>query len=303
MCGLAGVILKQKTRSASDLEVLSGAFEDMMYEADMRGGHATGFAIIDNKGDYLICKRKGDASEFFSYNDVYENLDLVHDGVTCLMGHTRYSTLGSPNRNRNNHPIRTGNTIGTHNGSIHNHKQLFEKYNMERFAEVDSEAIFRLYETSKNAKDFADNRLPDVKGKVAIVWADIEFPDYVYVVKANNPFKLAYIPSLDVFAYGSTTDIIKSGFRGDFEPIKVNRNTMLRINTLTGTIRAKTISIKEPTYRNHYYNSKIGAYVKGSKYANTVPQFVPRFSHSDSQRNLFKNYRASDGSTIKKVSK
>ncbi len=56
MCGLAGVILKQKTRSASDLEVLSGAFEDMMYEADMRGGHATGFAIIDNKGDYLICK-------------------------------------------------------------------------------------------------------------------------------------------------------------------------------------------------------------------------------------------------------
>ena len=58
------------------------------------------------------------------------------------MGHTRYATLGSPSINSNNHPIRTGNTIGTHNGSIYNHKELFQKYNMTRFAQVDSEAIF-----------------------------------------------------------------------------------------------------------------------------------------------------------------
>ena len=148
MCGLAGVILKNKNRSKNDLKTIADNFQQMLLEADVRGVHATGFAIIDNKGDYLIQKTNKDAFDFLETDDANAALDLVSRNATCIMGHTRYATLGSPSFNKNNHPIRTGKTIGTHNGSIHNHKELFKKYNMKRFAQVDSEAIFRLYETS-----------------------------------------------------------------------------------------------------------------------------------------------------------
>ena len=57
MCGLTGVILKQKTRSDKELEKISSSFKEMLLSADTRGGHATGFAIIDNNGDYLLSKK------------------------------------------------------------------------------------------------------------------------------------------------------------------------------------------------------------------------------------------------------
>ena len=304
MCGLAGIIVQKQDRNKNQINEIKSAFKNMLIKADTRGGHATGFAIVDRFGDYIIYKRPLDALEFFKDSEAVDMLDIAYEDVTILMGHTRYATKGKPEINKNNHPIRTGSTIGTHNGSIHNHNQLFKKYKMKRHAQVDSEAIFRLYETSKNAKDFADNRLPNVRGRVAIVWADIEFPEYVYAVKAKNPLEMVHIPSLNVLAYGSTKEIIKAGFKGKYEPVKINKNTMIRINTATGRIRTRNIKITEPVQNNYYYNSDIGAYLKKSKYSHTVSDFVPRYSYGDlKQQSLFKKYKALDGSTIKKVSK
>ena len=295
MCGLAGVILKQKTRDNETLNRVSKSFSKMLTEADIRGGHATGFALIDKYGDYVICKKPKDAYEFFGDNEVQDNIDLVYDGITTMMGHTRYATLGSPSINSNNHPIRAGQTIGTHNGSISNHKELFHKYDMKRYAQVDSEAIFRLYETSGSVDEFLDDRLPKVQGRVAIVWADLEQPDYVYMVKANNPIQMVYIPEFDCYAYGSTNSIINAGFWGEYERVTIEPNTMVRVNTKTLKIDTKKIKIKEPKPRRYsFYDSKIGAYKDKQQ---TVDRFVPRFSYSDQ----LKMFKANDGSTIRKI--
>ena len=295
MCGLAGIILKQKDRDNETLNRVSKSFAGMLTEANIRGGHATGFALIDKHGDYVICKKPKDAYGFFSDEEVQDNIGLVYDGITTMMGHTRYATLGSPSVNSNNHPIRTGQTIGTHNGSISNHKELFHKYDMKRFAQVDSEAIFRLYETSNNVDDFLDNRLPKVQGRVAIVWADLERPDYVYMVKANNPIQMVYIEEFDCFAYGSTDSIVNAGLWGHCEPINIPANTMVRINTRTLKIDTKEIRIKQPKpKRFSFYDDKIGAYKDEPQ---TVDRFVPRFSYSDQ----LKMFKANDGSKIRKV--
>ena len=271
MCGLAGVILKQKNRDNETLNRVSESFVRMLTEADMRGGHATGFALIDKHGDYAICKKPKDAYRFFEDSEVRDNVSLVYDGITCLMGHTRYATLGSPSINKNNHPIRTGQTIGTHNGSISNHDELFHKYDMERFAQVDSEAIFRLYETSSSIEEFLNNRLPKVEGRVAIDW------------------------EYDCYAYGSTDSIIDAGFWGDYERITIEPNTMVRINTKTLKIDTQKIEIAKPKVKQFsYYDERIGAYKDEEE---TIPNFVPRFSYSD-QLKLFK---ARDGSTIRRV--
>jgi len=295
MCGLTGIILKQKDRDNETLNRVSRSFAKMLTEANIRGGHATGFALIDKHGDYVICKKAKDAYGFFSDEEVKDNIGLVYDGITTMMGHTRYATLGSPSINSNNHPIRTGQTIGTHNGSISNHKELFHKYDMKRFAQVDSEAIFRLYETSNNVDDFLDNRLPKVQGRVAIVWADLERPDYVYMVKANNPIQMVYIPEFDCYVYGSTDSIINAGLWHYYERITIEPNTMVRIDTKTLKIDTKDIKIKEPKpKRFSFYDDKIGAYKDEPQ---TVDRFVPRFSYSDQ----LKMFKANDGSKIRKV--
>ena len=299
MCGLAGVILKQKNRNTEALKNVSVSFSKMLTAANIRGGHATGFALIDKYGDYVICKKPKEAYEFFDDKEVKDNIDLVYDGITTIMGHTIYATLGSPSVNKNNHPIRTGQTIGTHNGSISNHKELFHKYDMKRHAQVDSEAIFRLYETSNSVDDFLTNRLPRVQGRVAIVWADLERPNYVYMIKANNPIQMAYVPEFDCFVYGSTDSIIDAGFWGEYEPINIAANTMIRINTKTLNFDTKEIKISKPKFKRYrklksYYNEKIGAY---EEVIDTIPNFVPRFSYSDQ----LKMFKASDGSKIRKV--
>lgn len=295
MCGLAGVILKQKERTTEETNFITDNFSRMLISANSRGGHATGFALIDKSGDHLICKRPKNSYKFFKDKEVSEVLDIVSSSVTCLMGHTRYATLGTPQLNSNNHPIRAGRTIGTHNGSIQNHKELFNKYNMKRFAQVDSEVIFRLHDTSKDISDFVNNRMPKLRGRVALVWADLDYPEYIYLYKGNNPLELVYVPSLELYAYGSTKEIINTRFWGDIETVEVKPNTLLRVNTKTFRTRTKKVETQAPIYKSFgTYNPKIGAY------ENTVKNFVPRYSFSE-QKSLFKNYKAGDGSTIRKV--
>ena len=46
-------------------------------------------------------------------------------------------TRGDERVNSNNHPIRAGEVIGTHNGTIYNTDYLFRRWKLRRFAEVD----------------------------------------------------------------------------------------------------------------------------------------------------------------------
>lgn len=60
------------------------------------------------------------------------------------MGHTRWRARGNEFNNRNNHPIRSGIVIGAHDGAIRNANHRFRRLGLPRYAEVDSEPIFRL---------------------------------------------------------------------------------------------------------------------------------------------------------------
>ena len=67
---------------------------------------------------------------------------------------------------------------------------------MNRFAQVDSEVVFRLHDTANDISDFVNNRMPKLRGRVALVWADLEYPEYVYMYKGNNPLEMVYVPEL-----------------------------------------------------------------------------------------------------------
>lgn len=292
MCGLAGIILKEKSRSTSDLQGVKAGFESALINARVRGTHATGYAKIDSLGRHQIVKQNLDAIDFVSsFDDYINSIGLMDMNTTVLMGHTRYATQGSPRVNRNNHPIRAGKTIGTHNGWVSNDKELFEHYDLDRFAQVDSEVIFRMADDSDSVDEFVNNRFTKIRGKATIVWTDVERPEYVYLLKGNNPLEVAYNKKLELLVYGSTWDIIKDSFpSSDLERMVIKENHLYRINTKKFTIRATKVACNFSKLDRALYRTP-----------KTVNRFVPIYTNKDRQTSIFKDVKASDGSTIRRV--
>jgi len=321
MCGLVGIINKKDdSRTMFENHQIKESFIKMTKKANSRGGHSTGFVLVQRDGNYILVKRNMNAHSFFLESSVQNALDFIDNDTSAIIGHTRFSTQGNPRYNENNHPIRTNQIIGTHNGSVYNDDELFHKFDLERFAEVDSEVLFRLYDYSDNFKDFIE-KLKLVKGRVSMVWQDLEFPEYVFLFKGNNPLEIAYVPSLKCLAYGSTREIVESGFSNELRWIDIKPNTLVRVNTNTLKLLKVDARISESESRYFSFDSKIGASVrkkpKSCKPKKTYipPMFVPRYTNLDRledilerdlpQQNIPFRTResvvANDGSTIKKV--
>lgn len=135
-------------------------------------------------------------------------LSGVDDSTTWLAGHTRWPTQGSHLDNRNNQPMLVGkHLIGTHNGDITNADALFKLLNLPRFAEVDSEIIFRMADAALrdgriNLPAFAEH-LALCRGLMSAVLASKLDPETVVVVKENKPLELRYHLEHQALLYAS----------------------------------------------------------------------------------------------------
>lgn len=97
--------------------------------------------------------------------------------------------------------------IGTHNGTIYNADYLFRRWKMQRFAEVDSEILFRL--AANAARDGAMDierfkaRLRRCRGQITAVIAYRTDPQTVIVLKGNRPLELRWHPRRKAVLYAS----------------------------------------------------------------------------------------------------
>jgi len=144
MCGQVGIIFGRKRRRPGEWDYLREVFIRKLLHSEERGPHASGLAWLKTDGSHRIFKRPMRARELVYEKTFQELLGQVDNEATILMGHTRWRTRGNEFNNRNNHPIRAGIVIGTHNGTIYNTDYLFRRLGLLRYAEVDSELIFRL---------------------------------------------------------------------------------------------------------------------------------------------------------------
>jgi glutamine phosphoribosylpyrophosphate amidotransferase len=97
--------------------------------------------------------------------------------------------------------------IGTHNGTIYNADYLFRRWKLRRFAEVDSEILFRL--AANAARDGAMDierfkaRLRRCRGQITAVIACRTDPGTVFVLKGNRPLELRWHPRRKAVLYAS----------------------------------------------------------------------------------------------------
>ena len=218
MCGLAGILLQPTERPEADWQEIRRLFTATLIANEQRGRDAAGVAVIQRDGTHHLLKRPGPASELVLTRPYQEILAAVDADTTCLLGHARLPTKGSPQNNANNHPLLVGHTLGIHNGVICNDDELFAAYSLPRQAEVDSEILFRLLDS---VPPFAHDgrylmqlreRLIPVEGVFATLSVDLRRPTGLIVLKQNCPLCVHYEPQLQAFFFSSRYIFLRQAF-------------------------------------------------------------------------------------------
>lgn len=201
MCGLTGIM----GRVDADAK---RAFTALLVLAESRGVDASGVALfrhVKGKRTWNVFKDKVAASALVAtkeYQEVLQNRKTYY-----LMGHTRAFTDGSPLNNGNNHPIITGNVVGTHNGMIFNAGCLFDTLDLPRKNQVDSEILFQIANSAISDKGIDLQRFREMmakcSGTLAIVFASLLCPRVYLLTDPATPLFLARNKKLRLMMYSS----------------------------------------------------------------------------------------------------
>jgi glucosamine 6-phosphate synthetase-like amidotransferase/phosphosugar isomerase protein len=202
MCGLAGVILGTKLRRHAELADIAARFTELLVLNERRGRHATGVALVDRDGGHQLLKRPVPAHEFVALDLYREVLGELSNRTTCILGHTRWPTRGTPAEPLNNQPIRRGRTLGTHNGTILNSTPLARAHGIRRLCQVDTEVLVGLADEAGDLVAFLD-RLSAARGELAAVLVRLDCPGEVILIRGNKPLALRHHPRWRALFYGS----------------------------------------------------------------------------------------------------
>jgi len=179
MCGIFGWAGKKpQDFNKAKLDILG------IYNIE-RGKHSCG---VSTDGDIFIGV---DSNKV--YHDFLANSNYIEPNeYPFVIGHTRHATGGAHNVD-NAHPFGFGQLgshyefIGVHNGKLHNHVKLAEKYDVELKArkqeknvvsyreKIDSELLLEILYTSKDFKV-----LQEYKGAAALVFCNLNEPNVIY---------------------------------------------------------------------------------------------------------------------------
>lgn len=227
--------------------------------SEVRGHHAAGIAY--NRDDRLsIFKRPKPAHKLHFH---------VPENTAAVMGHTRLTTQGDQKLNYNNHPFRgfAGTEFAlAHNGVLYNDSELrVQKLLPDTQIETDSYIAVQLIE-SKKELTFDSLRYAAEQVRGYFTFTILDRQDDLYFIKGESPLYLIHFPSLGLYVYSSTKEIMTTAFNHlparfpKFEVIDVKEGELLRIAP-DGKITRDHYTVK-PDYT--IYSSRwFGSYLCG----------------------------------------
>ena len=137
----------------------------------------------------------------------------VPDTARVILGHTRMTTQGSANRNYNNHPFLgvAGKDVFAlaHNGMLYNDMTLRKGLHLPRTKiQTDSYIAVQLIE-QKKALNFDSLKYMAEEVEGSFTFTVLDRRDRLYIVKGDNPLCLLHLPSLGLYLYASTEEILR----------------------------------------------------------------------------------------------
>jgi len=201
MCGVVSALAygefetnrEEKTRQESIIFLVS----ELLQLTQSRGKDATGIATMFSNCDYMGLKMGVSAQEFVGrFGGTEQDYDGYLDvwrkkkhPAKIVIGHCRKPSVrgnAGADDNKNNHPIKVGDIIGVHNGTLDNHENIFKNLNCTPESDVDSEAIFQLLHhfTDNGTKPFTTESILETCKRIGGTYSCLTF-------SGNNPYQMA----------------------------------------------------------------------------------------------------------------
>ena len=226
MCAIFGLLdYKGKLTAAQRLQII----KVLGTAAEVRGTDATGIAFFQRK---KLCIQKAP-------KPAHKMRYRIPSDVRVIMGHTRMTTQGSAKHNQNNHPFpgKAGNTAFAlaHNGVLTNDQELRLLHNLpETGIETDSHVAVQLIEKQKEVS-------PDSLAKMAelleghFTFTVLDQSNSLYFIKGNNPLTVYQFPTLGLYLYASTAEILDHalivlGMNQDYQVIQPEQGEIVQID-------------------------------------------------------------------------
>lgn len=204
MCGLFGYFSYGESvfNSVNEAKEL---VRELAITTSIRGTDATGIAYMLD-GVKMSIEKSGVAANKF-------NRYCVPKDTKVVMGHVRNTTQGSEKFNYNNHPFKglvKGRQFAlAHNGIIYNDRTLQKSNGFKTAIETDSYVAVQLIEKEGHLSTKSIQAMAE-KVKGTFCFTILSDANTMWIVKKDNPLILAHFPSLDLYVYASTQDILLS---------------------------------------------------------------------------------------------
>lgn len=240
MCALFGFLDYGKRVPWKILQKLVQALANA---SEVRGHHAAGIAY--NRDDTLTIFKRPKPAHKLHFR--------IPDGTAAVMGHTRLTTQGDQKHNYNNHPFR--GDAGTefalaHNGVLYNDLTLRSKLHLpDTYIETDSYIAVQLIESQKELS-FDSMRYAAEQVRGYFTFTILDRRNNLFFVKGESPLYLIHFPSLGLYVYSSTKEIITAAFKQipaqfpKYEVIDVKEGELLRISP-DGKISRSSYTVQE----------------------------------------------------------
>jgi len=247
MCAIWGIGVLNRSRVGLYPTLLGDLVRNLADAGKARGNRSTGIAVV-HKGKTSILKGPVSVEKFLEHEKfkAFRRRFLIGPDfakVTCILGHNRVPTKGTPENNNNNHPIVTGNVVGVHNGVIRNDDAVFKKFpNIKRVGEVDSEAIFAALRATRDTRGQFDMRAAakELSGTFAAGFVDKRLAYQLNLFRNISPLAVRVFPKVGIVVFASTdamlseaADDLKIGYSKD---INIAAYSGAVINLLTNKI-------------------------------------------------------------------
>ena len=229
MCGIVGAFGFAGLEGDGEVarrESMVKLFTEILQVTHKRGEDATGVSALFDNGDFMIQKHGVSSLEFITKfggttKDYEGFLKLCRSNksrLNIMIGHCRKSSVGNTWDNENNHPVRAGEIVGIHNGTLKNHNKIFEKTGLQRDGVVDSEAIMRLLQAyTNNGKDpFTTEALKEtitrLEGTYSCLAYNVNNPYQVAAFRDGRPMEFALIKPLKIMLVASEKVFLEQAF-------------------------------------------------------------------------------------------
>ena len=151
MCGIIGAMSFGEVEDAKmerlRQESMIFLATELLQLTQSRGKDATGVTTLFSDGNFTGFKMGIPSPDFiarFGETDTdydgflkvwRENWQKRKKAAKTFIGHCRKTSIGEADDNNNNHPIKVGDIVGIHNGTLTNYEKIFKKLRCPRDGE------------------------------------------------------------------------------------------------------------------------------------------------------------------------